>query len=101
MQRKKTFSPYLYYIGTRYDSTWIRQLKVYEDITLTFIFDGPVNEKILNSNLQYTIKENTLSWHIKKGEFLKLYDNRTSFSLLSRNRFQVVKDIRISHGFNH
>lgn len=86
---------YFFYIGSRFDSSWTRTINITEDTVLEFVFNKPINTKLVNANLPYEIKGHVLTWHLIKGQSLKLYDYLTPFSLFSKNRFQEIDKIRV------
>jgi hypothetical protein len=58
-------SPYFAYIGSKYDRSWVRILRVPKPIQLKFVMVGDVDEELLGSiEPRPTVEGNSLAWNL-------------------------------------
>lgn len=78
-------TPYMHYVGSRYDRAWTRTLRAREDVRLEFILTAPADRDLLRSTPEPEIQGNVVAWSLKASDRLVLQDNRTPLRVLGGN----------------
>lgn len=73
-------SPFWHYAGHKYDRSWVRALKVHQDVTLEFTLVSEVEGNVMTSDIAPEVDGKTMRWNLKAGDVLKFYDGRAQRS---------------------
>lgn len=82
---KHKLTPYFTYIGSLYDAAWTRTLVARQDLQIRFILIENADSDIIQSAPPPTIEGKVVSWSLKAGESLVLYDKRASLRLFEED----------------
>lgn len=88
-------SPFWHYAGHKYDRSWVRTLKVHQDVTLEFVLVSDVESSVITSDMKPEVEGKIMRWNLKKGDVLKFHDGRAQRSWARMNSYINIDQIAV------
>ncbi len=88
-------SPFWHYAGHKYDRSWVRTLKVHQDIRLEFILTSEVENNVITSDKKPEVDGKIMRWDLEKGDVLKFFDGQAKRSFKRMNSYINIDQIAI------
>ena len=67
--------PYLHYVGSRYDRSWVRVLIAQQPVRLEMVLTQPVRKGVITSDPTPLVEGNKMTWELQPGQLLTFYDS--------------------------
>jgi hypothetical protein len=88
-------TPYLTYVGNQYDRAWTRTLVASENVRVSFLLTEDVDPELIQSSLPPKIEGRRISWELKAGQKLVLYNDKTPLRIFGEDA-QAIDAIRLT-----